>query len=455
MPDTTTIILLGLALLAMAGGLMIFERLVVDPVLGAKLVIGLVAIVSLLTGVIPNPRVGGFNIIWSDMVFSLIVGAAIARMLRLRSTTLATRVLGFVGVFVLLSALRGIPAFGPNDALRESRNFFSYFGGALYFTTFRLSPEHREELAKVWLWGAAALSAVVLFRWAALVGGLPQTGIFARAQEPGSVRVIDGRNGLILAQVFVMLVMAWSRGQLTMTEKRLAILLGVLVLGLQHRTVWLALLGAIIVVALRDPRIGRPIVAGLSVLAVSGAFVIVQISSEEVVVSDDPETAFLPRNPADSGTFEWRAEGWHYLLFANGVPPAEELLLGQPFGAGYPRELENGNVVDTVPHNFYIETYLRAGLLGLIGLLMLFWNSTGRLARRRLNDDARLLSSETLYVLVLMQMIHLMAWSPDLDQSVMLGIALSVAFTAPKARLRAPEGLTPWHRDEGASLATR
>ncbi len=447
MPSALILLAAALGLpLAIAGGIVLLEQLTKRPEWGAGMVMALVVIVAGLGNVIPPIDTGSVVIIYSDITSVLLIGAATMRLLRRGHHSTPSRLAVPFMLLVVYAIYRGAGVGVINEAFRESRNFLAYGGAILYFSTFRLTAEQREAIGRVWLFGAIGLITITFIRWGGLVVGVPQTGIWARPQEPGSIRVIDGRNALVILQALLIIAPVWIDRRAKSWEKTTAVLCLLVVLLMQHRTVWITLLVAGLVAAARDPRLGRPLVAGFAILVLVGSFSLVQLdnSSLDETVAEDGTSAFVPRSPADSGSFEWRAQGWFYLMTHNQPPPAHELLYGRPFGEGYTRQLSNGNFVDTVPHNFYIETYLRVGVLGVGLLFLLIFGTLFRLSRRgRYDRDGRLLTSETLYVLMLTHVVHSMAWSPDLEQGVLVGIAASVAFASRQPGLRAARGSIP------------
>ena len=72
-----------------------------------------------------------------------------------------------------------------------------------------------------------------------------------------------------------------------------------------------------------------------------------------------------------NSSFQWRLAGWTDLLHSD--HSAAGIAVGFPFGSGYRRVVE-GVVTTVSPHSFYVETYLRVGMIGLIAFAFLYWN---------------------------------------------------------------------------------
>jgi hypothetical protein len=113
-------------------------------------------------------------------------------------------------------------------------------------------------------------------------------------------------------------------------------------------------------------------------------------------------------------------------------------LVGKPFGSGFARTVE-GSDFDSHPHNFYIETMIRAGLGGLIALIALTVGLLRRLWRVSVGGVG-LFDPSVLAPLLAMQLIWYLMWLPGLEQGIVTGIAIAVATGAHKgaAGRRAP-----------------
>jgi hypothetical protein len=88
-----------------------------------------------------------------------------------------------------------------------------------------------------------------------------------------------------------------------------------------------------------------------------------------------------------------------------------------------------GGVVDVSPHNFYVESYLRIGILGLGTLLLLYW-----VALRGPRDKHRVvlqapgqLSHNVLQTVVGVQLLYYLSYSPGMTQAMLLGLGCAAA----------------------------
>lgn len=438
----------GLALAAVLGlagvvGLVILDVVIRRVEIGVALVLGVFAIRIALPGVFFGVSLGSFNVFVADAVFTIILAAAVARCLRLRRWTVSLRLLLLIVVLCVLSLARGVTAFGVQAAVNEFRPFLGYFGMAAYCATFNGAVDRLDRVAKVFVAAAAMVGVAVLIRWAGVLTGVQPDLITASYDAP--IRVLSGPQTFFLAHALFFLMPQWLDKLATPWQRRLAAVLLVMVTLLNRRTVWLAMLGGFVVLVLRRRGLGGSVRPLLALAAVVGAVVFFSL----------PDTTAGPQDVAQSAvntnTFSWRVEGWVSLLTDNGPAKASEWLLGRPMGSGYEREVLTGQgqlyTVDSSPHSFYLQTLLRTGLVGvaamsavlgiaLRNLLPTRWSSPVRLAA-----PGRLLTQESLFILVLMQVIWFATWQAGDDQGVVTGLAAAASWRSVQDRQTSRIGL--------------
>ena len=394
----------------------VVERLVRDTVLAAWLIAATGVVTTALNDLLPAPQLGGFTVVLPDLVCGLVAVAAIARVLRAPSIRGAPAALLALGAVVVLSLVRGAAVYGLQAAVNDGRTFVYVVFGALYFALAEPTAELRERVGRVWFATAVALLGVVAVRWLALVAGLPLEGVLVRPAEAGAIRVIDNQDTLILAVALLGSVPLWSRGALTPFERRAVVALVPVVILLNHRTIWIATVVGVVVLANRNPQLGRTLVTAIGIVALLGGVAIAALQN----VEESP----LPQAPTSLRTFLWRYEGWRALVVDGDHDPVS-IVLGQPFGGGYAREVF-GYRVDVAPHNFYLQTYLRSGLLGLAALGWLLGSTVAAL-RRAPPEPPQTWSREALLVGVVLEAVFLTTWAPNLVHGILIGLAAAAA----------------------------
>jgi O-antigen ligase len=423
----TTLLLLGLGLLVAAGlGVAALELLIVRADIAAALVLGSVVVEATFVDNVPSLTLpGGTRVYVTDLVSALLLGAALARLLRLRRFDRFHRWLLLLGIVLLVSLVRGAAAFGPQPSIADVRQYLFFAGVALYFATVPVSIPLNDRIARIWLVMTIPMMVLVSLRWLAVFAGVDLGVPAEKFGADAAIRVIDGPYVFFLAHAFLLTIPAWLRGEQARWLRWISVLLLLFVLVLNRRTAWLAILVGVAVVMLRDRRLGRRAV----VLVLLGAVLTVVA----FVSLGGLQEGSQPLAKSGSGNLSWRVEGWSELVRAWSQSPTD-WAVGQPFGSGFAREIE-GSEATSHPHNFYIETMIRTGLAGLLatialtaGLLRALWRTPAR--------DAGLLGPGVLPALLAMQLVWFLTWVPGSEQGIVTGLAITVAAMRPPSRNR-------------------
>jgi hypothetical protein len=355
----------------------------------------------------------------------VLAAASAARLLRAGRPSAPQKVLLAFAVVLAWSVVRGADVNGINAAVNEARKYLTFTAATLYFSTVEPRREVFDRIARMWLWAAFALAGLTLLRWVANAAGVTG-GLFGSGT---SMRVIPSAAALVLAQGALLGLPAlrdWREGWLRYITPTLV----VFALLLQHRTVWVITAGAALYLLFRagalEPRVLGALSAGLAVFAVLALTLFNDV--------DDGVAAQLQSSATTTNTFEWRVAGWQVLIEDAG-PEGIEVVTGSPFGGGWERVLD-GNVVDVSPHNFYLETYLRMGFAGVVGLLALYALAL-RGARRTSALDG-FLARDVLTAMVVMQLGYYITYTPNGAQAILLGLACAAATAAAERNVPAP-----------------
>jgi hypothetical protein len=432
-------LLLGLALVVAAAlGVALLELLLRRADVAAALVFGSVVVQAYFIDRVPALALpGGVQVYLTDMVASLILGAAVLRLLRTPRFDRFQRWLLVLGVLLLVSLVRGVAAFGMQPSIADFREYLFFGGVALYFATFPVSIRLYDRIGRIWLAMTIPMMVLVCLRWLAIFAGVNLGVPASKYGADAAIRVIDGPYVFFLAHAFVLTIPAWTwmRRERERWLRWISVLLLLFCLVLNRRTVWLAILVGVAVVMLRDRGLGRRAVVLVTLGAVMTAVAFasfggLQERSEPLVKSG-------------SGNLSWRVQGWSELVAAWSQSPTN-WAVGQPFGSGFAREVE-GAETDSHPHNFYIETMIRTGLAGLlalialsVGLLRALWRTPAR--------DAGLLGLGVLPALLAMQIVWFLTWVPGSEQGIVTGLAIAVAAAYGSSRRLAARP-TSWTAD--------
>jgi hypothetical protein len=430
----TGILLLGPGLLVVVGlGVAALEVLIKRADVVAALVLGSVLVQAFFVDTPPGVVLpGGVQVYVTDVVASLVGGAAVLRLLRQRHFGRYQRWLLLFSILLLVSLVRGVSAFGVQQSVNDFRHYLFFAGVAIYFATVPPAVGLYDRIGRIWLIVSIPMMVLVSVRWLAVFAridlGVPAEKFGADA----AIRVIDGPFTFFLAHAFVLTIPALLRGEQEPWIRRISVPLMLFVLLLNRRTVWLATLVGVAVLMLRDRRLGRRamLLVTLGAVATAVAFVWLgglQEGSEPVVRSG-------------SGNLTWRLEGWSTLVDA-WSHNSTDWAIGQPVGSGFTRVVE-GSETTSHPHNFYIEMMIRTGLAGLLalialtaGLLRALWHTPTR--------DAGLLGPGILPALLAMQLVWCLTWVPGIEQGIVTGIAIAMATAQVTTRNRHARPMSP------------
>lgn len=394
---------------------LLLQALINREDVAAGMVLSLSVLGAALTGNVPSLTISGISVRPADIGFGLLALAALARFLRLRRTSVGQRVLMLLALLCLLSLALGA-ARGPiPGAINDFREYLAVVSGALYFSTASLDRDTRERLGRVWLYAGAAMAVLVIVRWVGVFGGVP-LGILGATYD-ATIRVLNGPETFFVATVAVIALLPAIGGFAPRPWMRnLGVLLFVMVIVLNRRTVWVALGVAVVALLLRNPSLGRR----AAVAATAG--LIVFTLAVPFLPGSAGEDRPVTQTATDTNTLVWRLEGWSSLL--NTVPDSVvTYAIGMPFGSGYERQVRGQELVVS-PHSFYLQTFLRVGLLGVGALLLAIWIGLSATSRRDV-DNKVILSHETLFLVLMMQGVWYLTWQTGSEQGIVLGLAIA------------------------------
>jgi hypothetical protein len=297
----TSPLAVGLLLLAASvASVYLLQLFATLPMLSAVLVLGLSALLTLVSqDLVPQIAIGSVSVYLPDVLFALLAGAAFVRVLGMRRWSLGQRALLVVCLLAVFAALRGVTV-DVQPALNEFRSAFYFLAGAMYFATVT-----EAEWALRALTAAFVAAAGVVLLTAVLLWG-PSPDFVAAPYEPG-FRVIHAERALLLAQALLLTTPAWFRAGGRWPTRCLSVAFLVGVVLLQHRTVWVAAAAGLLVAARRDPRVGRAVV----VLMIVASSVAVGLQVFVFTGGDSPSlTRSLEDKTSVVDTFVWRVGGW-------------------------------------------------------------------------------------------------------------------------------------------------
>jgi hypothetical protein len=409
-----------LASIAVVGGGLLILVLLNSPLLGTGLVLSLFALEAAFIS-LPGIALGIF-LYPQDLVFGLLfITAVLRQLLRPRWSRIDLGWMLFVFI-VFLSFVRGLSVYGAKGAGTDFRGYFYLVAGALYLRSFALTEKRQRHILDQMLLAAWALLVLAVFRWSVDLlhfGSQPW-----RDLSGNRFRVLTSHQALFLAAVFIAALHRQLGKQPSRRWRYSSVVLLPAILLLQHRSVWIAsLVGVFATFLFAGRRRGRAatVIASVSVASavVALTFFGSDISEVGLSLSTSAQSAFS----STGGTFVWRIEGWQALL-ETGTRSATDNLIGQPFGSGFLRYVR-GARIEVQPHNFYVQTFLRAGGVGLLALVVACGSLVARAFAWRTNHYGDVGYPRLFGIFILMQLTYWIAYAPSYSESVLLGLSLS------------------------------
>lgn len=370
-------------------------------------------------------RVGGYDLALLDALAVVMLAGAVVHGLVTKRGGAHVVLLLVLGALLAVNVLRGVAAFGLQQAVNESRQWFYLLATVAFGVTLPLRDVRRWRQFAVLSAGWLVLVAVV---------GLLDTGVqpaTAPIQVDGQLmdpRPVTAPGALLLAEA-LLLVLARSRNRYRALVSAAA--LGGTLLVLQHRTVWIAALAALLyltAVALRGDRRAR-----LAALVAAGAVTVAALTAFLTGTAQRSAVAVSAENVAAAdNTFIWRVTGWRELLQA--PTDVTKVVFGDPFGSGF-RRVISGQLVTVSPHSQYVETLLRFGVVGLalsVGVFLLAWRGAPAAAGTIGASPA------ALRALLMVAALYGIAYRLDPLQGLLIGTVLGLASAAGDERQPLP-----------------
>ena len=387
------------------------------PSFAAALILGIVAFNA--TGLAVNVSIGGINAYESDAACIALGIAIILRWLRSSSGLHASAIwLIFLG-FTVPGLIRGGATFGIQPAVNDMRENIYLFVTAAYFASFRPRVELISQVLRRWVWSAVVLCGIATVFWF-------QYG-FGTYSVNGE-RALISTTSLIVAQAA--LILLFVRRNSTASSFILPIAFSVVVVLTQQRTVWLSTVATVIVLVLTragGTAKGKTARRRARVVAISGIAVIALLIVAGPTDITNSLNSVTSEVSAQNSTLQWRFNRWSEMLDYQLKGPALNVVVGAPVG-------QSSLLAESVRlksfHNFYLQTFTYLGVLGLLLFLGIFaWLLLG-LVRAKPFHAPEAEFAGLLLALLTGQLVFMGAYSLEMFQGILLGLASSLVVSA-------------------------
>ena len=389
-----------------------------------------------------------------DVVFGLLAAVAIARLFLAREMPGWPVLWLLLGVVIFISFALGLEKFGKS-AGTEFRNYFYIWSTGLYFWTFRYDEVRTRRIVIAWLACGMLLVGLALIRWAAELMNLPIALSWRGTGDVAEFRVLPSGATLFLAQCFMILAYRVTARAASRWTWLAVIVLFASVVAMQHRSVWIAAMAGILALYVFMPgrvrlKLTQAALIGAVMVGVPAIGLVAYGALDKLVYS--VQSSAVSGADFERGTAGGRMYGWNQLL--QQMRPAD-YILGKPFGSGYERrEVPNARWLATYdPHNFYLQTLLRAGVIGLFLWLAIYFVSMKRALGKGVDAAWADLPPRLLCVLLVTQLAFTIAYGFPYVQTLLLGMVMSIGLLSRNAGRVAPSSVVTQYEPRRSTYA--
>lgn len=329
--------------------------------------IGLAALIIIPLWEVPHPppiiTTGGLSITSTDVITLILFVVGLLEFAQLRDNLQGWLIPWLLlGALIAVSLIRGAATFGLGSATNEGRAEVWFFFAMTWALSVRPERFRLRTASLVVGW------ALVLFAlYHAVKYGIGDPTSRVAIGDDGSSR---GGRVLIAGQAVALLLCAGTvffgtdrseNGGSRYTRSSIAFL-GVVLIS-QHRSVWVAgFLGIIAVM-----------ISARGELAGGRAFTLVAVGAWVALTGLVVQN--VGRGVVDSAlntdTLDWRSTSWQTLTSQAIDRGPLTVAIGEPFGSGFLRQIgpRAFHVIGVQAHNWYVELFLRLGIMGLIAFV--------------------------------------------------------------------------------------
>lgn len=307
----------------------------------------------------------------------------------------------------------------------DYRPHFAAWAGAAYLATFAQDERFVRRLLLAVQFLAFGMMAVAVYRWVGSAIDMRfarEIDFFVTTGVP--FRVLWSQPAFVIAMAMLISIFYAATDKKKGGDWLLVMIFAAFVLVLQHRTVWVAGMGGIGMLAfmLSKARAGM----GMKMAAAGiGLIVLVGVLATSLQGVSGSIQSQAEKAVSKGGTFQGgRVSSWTVLLkdWATSGSPVT-YLVGKPFGSGYDRYLTafSTEAVHNQPHNYYVHLLYRGGLIGLGAFVWMMWHAAAALRRQLAVGDAY---APLLLAILTALLLYYIPYAVSYDHAIFLGLLL-------------------------------
>lgn len=376
----------------------------------------------------------GLNLYYADLGLIPIAGIALLRLFMAKDFPLRHRAWLVFCLLVMVSLALGLVKYGSAAGV-QVRPYFYFIATGLYGMSFVMDERRLRFTFNVLSIVAMLLLLLTVYRWMVYYTPIPSLlPLGGTYNVDGPIRVIKSNEALVLAEVLVGGLFFAAAGRGMRLAQMFSPILLAFVIALQHRSVWLAFLVAILVrfLIVRSKSASS---AGqlLLLLGIAAITVLPMVASDKLSGVTQQVQSSTQRALQGADTTGERFNNWKAVIqqWYQGGP--KSIGIGMGFGADGSRYVENVGSMGVhkatyFAHNMYVQTLYNTGLLGLAALLTAIAFVLRELYRLNQRGDGGI-EVQILLVLMAMQVAFYVPYGNDYLQSLLFGVALSYVAT--------------------------
>lgn len=296
---------------------------------------------------------GGISIYPEDVLFG-----AMAIALAARSRQHVARLKGRPGawlvvfLFAFMSLARGVGTFGVASAVNEFRATAYLIATTAWVLSYIDDDGFRRSFDRFLTALGWALVGLAVYHVSVRGLGSPDELVPLRGLTFQTSRPLVAGQAAVLALIGLARLVQkrpWSAGAFLLVA-----------FLCQHRSVWAAMAGAFVLLAVASSPKVRARLAPALVLVPLLTFVAWGVG----LLGGLPTK--IEYALTSTGTIDGRTFAWTTLISRQNAMGFDSIMLGQPYGSGFDRINALGNVESFAPHNWFVVLYLRLGLLATV-----------------------------------------------------------------------------------------
>jgi hypothetical protein len=378
------------------------------------------------TALVAPPSINvGLQIYSNDVIALLTMGTLLSAFLfkRLALRGLPTVLWLAFGLVMVISFVEGSQLYGKTAGVDVRQNIY-FWVAAFYCCLIQFDEQDIRQMGRWCLWAAYGLIGIAAFRWAGYLVGFVPLGTIVEVGARNEFRALPSSAAFCVAAVGLLQFMAWMRGSGSRFSGTHALVFAIVVLVLQHRSVWAAAAVGYAAILLQERDhmarrlpwlIGLCLAAGVSITAALEMGVLDRLAAtlweSTISVGDSRSTA------TD------RVFGWEALIDDWIASSPSTVLFGYPYGTSYRRVVDRV-VVEYSPHNFYVQLLLRTGVVGTVLFLVATLMAMCHGLFARVESESEHLLQRGLGVVLLASMVYYVPYQGFYVHGAVTGLAL-------------------------------